>query len=108
MNEAGLAELSALIAAVGVSASARATSSKLRRDLAGPARLYLVSRTSHLAEGWCDRVPELELAGDPGGAEVAEAAQEAARALGVHLVWESPADVIPLPLGWEERSLPAT
>ena len=24
-----------------------------------------------------------------------------------YLVWESPADVIPLPVGWEERSRPA-
>jgi len=36
-----------------------------------------------------------------------EAAREAGRALGVHVVWESPADVIPLPKGWEERSLAA-
>lgn len=103
MKEAGLAELSTLIAAVRRSASARATSGELRRD-----RLYLVSRTSHLAEGWCDRVPAFELAGDAGSTELGDAAREASRALGVHLVWESPADVIPLPARWEERSLPAT
>lgn len=102
MKEAGLNELCTVIASVR-SASARAASGELRRD-----RLYLVSRTSHLAEGWCDRVPALELAGDAGGAALGEAAREAARALGVHLVWESPADVIPLPTGWEERSLAAT
>ena len=101
MKEAGLDELRTLIASVR-SASARATSGELRRD-----RLYLVSRTSHLAEGWCDRVPALELAGDAGGAELGDAAREAARALGVEVVWESPADVIPLPAGWEERSRPA-
>ncbi len=88
-----------------------------RRSVAAPARLYLVSRTSHLAEGWCDRVPAFELAGDAhlrqsyggqaGGAALGEAVHEAARALGVALVWESPADVIPLPAGWEERSLRA-
>lgn len=103
MKEAGLAELSTLIAAVRRSASARATSGELRRD-----RLYLVSRTSHLAEGWCDRVPALELAGDSESAELGEAVREASRALGVGLVWESPADVIPLPAGWEDRSLPST
>ncbi len=102
MKEAGLAELSTLIAAVRQSASTRATSGELRRD-----RLYLVSRTSHLAEGWCDRVPAFELAGDRGSTELGDAAREAARALGIHLVWESPADVIPLPVGFEERSLPA-
>jgi hypothetical protein len=112
VKEAGLAELSSLIAAVRQSASARATSGELRRD-----RLYLVSRTSHLAEGWCDRVPAFELAGDAhlrqgyggqaGSTELGDAAREAARSLGIHLVWESPADVIPLPVGFEERSLPA-
>jgi hypothetical protein len=94
VKEAGLAELETLIAAV-------------RQRVAAPARLYLVSRTSHLAEGWCDRVPAFELAGDAGGAELGEAVREAGRALGVDLVWESPADVIPLPVGWEERSRPA-
>jgi hypothetical protein len=101
VKEAGLAELAALVAAVR-SASARATSGERRRD-----RLYLVARTSHLAEGWCDRVPAFELAGDADRGELGEAAREAARALGVDLVWESPADVIPLPQGWEERSLGA-
>jgi hypothetical protein len=113
VKEAGLAELSTLINTVRRSASARATSGELRRD-----RLYLVSRTSHLAEGWCDRVPALELAGDAhlrqsyggqaGSAELGEAVREAGLALGVDVVWESPADVIPLPAGWEERSLTAT
>ena len=42
------------------------------------------------------------------GAELGEAVREAGRALGVDVVWESPADVIPLPAGWEERSRPAT
>ena len=98
MKEARLAELTALVEAAR-SASARTTSGELRRD-----RLYLVSRTSHLAEGWCDRVPVIELAGD---ADLGDAVREAARALGVDVVWESPADVIPLPAGWEERSRPA-
>jgi len=53
-------------------------------------------------------VPALELAGDAGSTELGDAAREAARALGIDLVWESPADVIPLPAGWEERSRPAT
>ena len=93
MKEAGLKELRTLIDTV-------------RPSVAAPARLYLVSRTSHLAEGWCDRVPALELAGDPGN-DLGEAVREAGRALGVGVVWESPVDVIPLPAGWEERSLPA-
>ena len=104
MKEAGLSDLCTLIGAV-------------QRTVAAPARLYLVSRTSHLAEGWCDRVPVLELAGEAhlrqgyggqaGRADLGEAVREASRALGVGLVWESPVDVIPLPAGWEERSRPA-
>jgi hypothetical protein len=95
VKEAGLADLSTLVAAV-------------RQRLSAPARLYLVSRTSHLAEGWCDRVPAFELAGDPGRLELGQAVREAASTLGIDLVWESPADVIPLPVGWQERCRPAT
>jgi hypothetical protein len=108
VKEAGLAELRALVDAVRRSA-ARPARGPHDADSAswGATRLYLVSRTSHLAEGWCDRVPAFELAGDAGATELGEAVREAGRALGVDLVWESPADVIPLPAGWEERSLSA-
>lgn len=95
MREAGLSELRAVIAA------ARRTCAPPPR---GATRLYLVSRTSHLVEGWCDRVPVIELAGDAGQAGLGDAAREAGRSMDVGLVWESPADVIPLPAGWEERS----
>jgi hypothetical protein len=95
VREAGFAELCTLISAV-------------QRVVPAPTRLYLVSRTSHLAEGWCDRVPALELAGEADSTELGEAVREAARSLGVGVVWESPVDVIPLPAGWEERSRPAT
>jgi hypothetical protein len=93
VKETGLAELRTLIAALG-------------RSVTAPSRLYLVSRTSHLAEGWCDRVSAFELAGDADRAELGEAVREAGRALGVDVVWESPVDVIPLPAGWEERCRP--
>jgi hypothetical protein len=98
--EAGLTELRALVAAARRAATAEAPASMTRR-------LYLVSRTSHLAEGWCDRVPGIELAADAGGAGLGEAVREAGRSLGIDVVWESPADVIPLPTGWEERCLRA-
>ena len=98
--EAGLTELRALVAAARRAATAEAPASRTRR-------LYLVSRTSHLAEGWCDRVPAIELAADAGSAGLGEAMREAGRSLGIDVVWESPADVIPLPTGWEERSLRA-
>lgn len=102
MSEAGLAELSSLVASVEGRVAAP-TFAKATVDK--PARLYLVSRTSHLAEGWRDRVPALELAGDSHRPELGDVVREAGRALGVRVVWQSPADVIPLPAGWEERSL---
>jgi hypothetical protein len=66
--------------------------------------LSLVAATSHLAEGWREVVPRLELAGQ---APVEAAVKAAAGARGLSVVWESPADVIPLPDGWAERSRPA-
>jgi hypothetical protein len=77
VKEAGVAQLETLIETV-------------RRTVAGPARLYLVSRTSHLAEGWCDRVPAFEFAGAAGGAALGDAVGEAGLALGIDVVWESP------------------
>jgi hypothetical protein len=91
VNEVRVADLAALIAAV-------------RRSVGAPARLYLVAGTSHLAEHWRERVSRLELAGAPGAIDVAVRAAGAARELPV--VWESPADVIPLPAGAAERARP--
>ena len=96
-----MADLAALIAAV-------------RRDLTacpplpdgrgGTSKLYLVAGTSQLAEGWRERVSRLDLAGAPGAIEPAVRAAGAALELAV--VWESPADVIPLPAGAVERARP--
>lgn len=69
-----------------------------------PARLYLMAATSHLAEGWREGVPRVDAAGPP---DLAGPAGMAAAATGLPLRWESPADVIPLPDGWEERARPA-
>jgi hypothetical protein len=104
VKEVSARDLSALIAAV----RRILVDSALLPD--GSSRtwsLYLVAGTSHLAEGWRDRVPHLELAGDSGGAGVlGDAVREAAAELDLRLVWESPADVIPLPPGWSERARP--
>ena len=91
MNEVRVADLAALIAAV-------------RGSLIHPSKLYLVASTSHLAEGGRKRVSRLELAGDPG--EIEAAVREACARLELAVVWESPADVIPLPAGTEERARP--
>ena len=91
MNEVRHADLAALIAAV-------------RESLTPPSKLYLVAGTSHLAEGWRERVSRLELAGDPGAIE--PAVREACARLALEVVWESPADVIPLPAGAVGRARP--
>ena len=91
MKEATVADLTTLVTHVG-------------RGVGAPARLYLVARTSHLVEGWRGLVTELELAGDAEGGSLREVVREAAAELGVGLVWESPADVIPLPAHWRERA----
>ncbi len=90
MNEVRHADLAALIAAV-------------RGSLTPPSNLYLVAGTSHLAEGWRERVSRLELAGDSG---VEAAVRDACARPRLAVVWESPADVIPLPAGTEERARP--
>ena len=92
MTEVRAAQLGAVIAAA-------------RRGLSAPACLYLVANTSHLAEGWRDRAPRLELAGD---ARLEGMIRAATATLDLDLVWESPADVIPLPQGWEQRARPVT
>jgi hypothetical protein len=93
MKEARAADLAALVAAVG-------------RDITREVRLYLVASTSHLAEGWRERVTRFELCGDPGAAALERAVLDAASALGIPVVWESPADVIPLPSGSTDRARP--
>ena len=93
MKEARAADLAALIAAVGAAVDRAA-------------RLYLVASTSHLAEGWRERVTRFELSGEPGDAALERAVLDAGSALGVAVVWESPADVIPLPSGSADRARP--
>jgi hypothetical protein len=93
VREAGRADLVQLLAAV-------------RPAVTRAARLYLVAGTSHLAERWRDRVTSFELAGDAGAVELERAVRDAASALEVAVVWESPAEVIPLPRGADERARP--
>jgi hypothetical protein len=95
VKEARRRDLAALVAAV-------------RRDVTREARLYLVSTTSHLAEGWREPVPRFELAGDLGAADLERAVIDAASALDIAVVWESPAEVIPLPSGSADRARPVS
>lgn len=104
MREAAAADLAALIAAAEQDLLRGSAGS---HGAAGAAILYLVAATSHLAEGWRERVPRLELGGSPGAAPaLAEVVRRAGLSCHVPVVWESPAAVIPLPGGWEERARP--
>lgn len=98
MKEVAAADLVAL-----VEEAARILAAKPAPPEGAPI-LFLVAATSHLAEGWRAVVPRLELAGD---ASVEAAVNVAAETRGLSMVWESPADVIPLPDGWAGRSRPA-
>ena len=97
MREADRADLGALL---------QAARSAARRLGGSTARLYLVAGTSHLAEGWRERVAAFELATAGDAAPIVAAVDTAAAALGFPVTWESPADVIPLPAGWEDRARP--
>jgi len=100
VKEAATADLGALVAAVTQALSAGTPIPTARTPT-----LFLVAGTSHLAEGWRGHVPRLELAADPGtSAGLEDVVRRAAIVCEVPVVWESPADVIPLPPGWEARA----
>lgn len=74
-----------------------------------PGRLYLIGETSQLFVGWREWVDAIEVAGvvEPEHAgTLSEAIQSIALRLGVEVIEESPAEVIPLPAGYEERAIP--
>ena len=73
--------------------------------------LYLVGDTGHVWEGWLAATPVAVLAVDGSGPDrevVTRALGERAVRGGVPLLFESPADVVPLPRGAAERHLPAS
>jgi len=74
----------------------------------GFGRLYLVGETSLLFEGWREWVPRLELCADAprGTGALDEAIAAAAERHGLFVINESPADVIPLPDGYESGARP--
>jgi len=74
-----------------------------------PGRLYLIGETSQLFEGWREWVEAVEVAGEvepEHAGELSEAIYSVAVRLGVEVIEESPADVIPLPAGYSKRAIP--
>ena len=74
-----------------------------------PGRLYLVGETSQVFAGFRDWAEILEIAGEVDAEHAAELSalmESVAAELGIEMFEESPADVIPLPDGHEERARP--
>ena len=75
-----------------------------------PGRLYLIGESTHVYEGWRAWTRHIEFTADVAMEDRREFSRivAALRAdLDVAIVDESPADVIPLPEGFEERARPA-
>ncbi len=70
-----------------------------------PGRLWLMGETSQLHEGWCTGVRRFTLATGDGAPPPRDFGPVEARH-GVEIVWESPADVLPLPSGFAGRARP--
>jgi len=74
-----------------------------------PGRLFLVGETSQVFAGLRDWAEMVEVAGEVApehAAELSSAIASVAGELGIEVFEESPADVIPLPDGYEERARP--
>jgi hypothetical protein len=82
---------------------------RLQASSPPPGRLYLVGETVQLCEGWTPRARCLEFAVEidpdahPGFTRLAH---RLAAGLGIPIVEESPAEVIPLPKGYRDRARP--
>jgi len=73
-----------------------------------PGRLFLVGETSQVFAGLRDWAEMVEVAGEVDAehaAEMSGALRAVADELGIDVFEESPADVIPLPDGYEERAI---
>lgn len=72
-----------------------------------PGRLYLVGETSQVFAGFRDWAEMVEVAGEVDAdheAELSKVLAGVAEGMGIEMFEESPADVIPLPDGHEERT----
>ena len=75
-----------------------------------PGRLYLIGETTQLFEGWRDWTDQIEFAAEVDEEDrpaFAKAVQTVQTRRAVQVLEESPADVIPLPAGHEQRARPA-
>lgn len=76
----------------------------LGRAASVPLRVYLVGGSSAVLLGWRDATIDVDLAMRPSDDALLRAIPDAKHALDINVELASPADFIPLPAGWEDRS----
>ena len=81
---------------------------RLGRAASSPTRVYLVGGSSAVLIGWRDATIDVDLAIRPHDDALLRAIPESKLALDVNIELASPANFIPLPAGWEDRSLKST
>jgi hypothetical protein len=82
---------------------------ELDEAFAEPGAVFLIGETTHVLEGWRPWSTQIELTPevDPAHRAAFEAAAtEIAGRMDFDLIIESPADLIPLPEGYQERAVP--
>jgi hypothetical protein len=75
-----------------------------------PGNLYLVGETTHVFEGWVRWTEQVRFTADVAATDqpdFAEAVRTVGARMGIAVLEESPADVIPLPEGYGSRARPA-
>jgi hypothetical protein len=77
---------------------------RLGRAASVPVRVYLVGGTSAVLVGWREGTIDVDLAIRPHDDALLRAIPDLKNALDVNIELASPADFIPLPAGWEDRS----
>lgn len=76
----------------------------LSRAATGELRVYLVGGTSAVEIGWRDSTVDIDLVMRPDDDRLLRAIPEIKERLSVNIEFASPADFIPVPEGWEDRS----
>jgi hypothetical protein len=77
---------------------------RLGRAASQPLRVYLVGGASAVIEGWRASTIDVDLMIRPHDDELLRSIPATKEALDINIELASPADFIPLPPGWEERS----
>jgi len=83
---------------------------RLDAAFARPGRLYLVGETTQVYEGWRPWTSQIECTADVAPADrpaFDQALQNLSAETGYYVIESSPADIIPLPEGYQARARPA-